>query len=328
MQFLRGLENLLIDLATDPPELGRLVEVLLDYNLKVIGQWVQAGVDLLHFHGDIGTQRGLMMSPATFRRHIKPAYREMFGACRRAGIHVHYSCDGNLMEIVDDLIECGVSYTTRRWGACGIDGIAGRTRGSSARWSTSTSRRFRSAAPATSTGRCGRSSRRSPRPRQRIAQVEPRLVPHHGDYQAEPDMPMVTVIQPAGLDGELPRAKVTREKGLLAVTLPDGESCAFRKTDEGWGFVTKDVDRRVLPSKRKRNTEIPPTPRSPSARSSRSRRRSTANWTTLLGEVRPAVRLHADERQNHTKFPAEVRLGHDETNLYTAVKCEEKNLPA
>ena len=124
LQFLRGLENLLIDLATGPPQLGKLIEIVLDYNMKAIGRWLDIGVDQLCFHGDIGSQNGLMMSPETFRKHLKPAYKQMFQACRQAGVHVHYSSDGNLLEIVDDLVECGATGHDPQVGACGIDAIA------------------------------------------------------------------------------------------------------------------------------------------------------------------------------------------------------------
>ena len=33
----------------------------------------------------------------------------VFQRCREAGVHVWYSSDGNILPIVDDLIECGVS---------------------------------------------------------------------------------------------------------------------------------------------------------------------------------------------------------------------------
>ena len=78
----------------------------------------------MHFHGDFATQRGLMMSPEIFRKFLKSGYMEMFQTCRRRGAHVHYSCDGNLLEIVDDLIECGVSCHDPQVGANGIDAIA------------------------------------------------------------------------------------------------------------------------------------------------------------------------------------------------------------
>ena len=124
LQFLRSLENLLVDFLEEPPQLARLIEMVLDYNLKQIRLWNEIGVDQFFFHGDIGTQRGLLISPATFRKHLKPAYREMFSACRRAGAHVWYSSDGNILPIIDDLIECGVTLHDPQVRANTIDGIA------------------------------------------------------------------------------------------------------------------------------------------------------------------------------------------------------------
>ena len=124
LQFLRGLENLLVDFVTNPPQLPRLIEMVLDYNMTYIHLWLEIGVDVMYIHGDIGTQRGLLMSPKTFRKVLKPAYKEMFMACRNAGAHVYYSSDGNLLTIVDDLIECGVSIHDPQARACTIEGIA------------------------------------------------------------------------------------------------------------------------------------------------------------------------------------------------------------
>ena len=124
LQFLRGLDNLLVDLIERPPELDRLIALVLDYNMRLIRLWLDAGAELIHFHGDIGMQHSLMISPATFREVLQPAYREMFQTCRRAGMHVKYSSDGCLLEIVDDLVKCGVSFHDPQVRACGIDGIA------------------------------------------------------------------------------------------------------------------------------------------------------------------------------------------------------------
>jgi uroporphyrinogen decarboxylase len=123
LQFLRGFENLMIDLVTDPPELPILIELLLEYNMKLIHKWLEMSVDIMHIHSDIGTQKGLMMSPKAFRKHIKPAYKKMFMTCRDAGTHVNYSSDGNLLEVVDDLIGCGVSIHDPQLRACTLEGI-------------------------------------------------------------------------------------------------------------------------------------------------------------------------------------------------------------
>jgi len=124
LHFLRGFENLMIDFASDPPELSRLIELVLEHDMKLINKWLEIGVDVMNFHSDIGTQRGLMISPKIFRKYIKPAYKKMFMTCRKAGTHVFYSSDGCLLEIVDDLIECGVSIHDPQLRANTLEGIA------------------------------------------------------------------------------------------------------------------------------------------------------------------------------------------------------------
>jgi uroporphyrinogen decarboxylase len=109
LQFLRGMENLLMDFATSPPELDRLVEMVLDHNLAYVREYLRIGIEVMYFHGDIGGQGGLLFSPEAFRRHLAPAFRELFGACRAAGTHVSYSSDGHMLDVVKDLIACGAS---------------------------------------------------------------------------------------------------------------------------------------------------------------------------------------------------------------------------
>lgn len=75
------------------------------------------------FHGDIGSQNGLIFSPELFRKYFKPFYMEMFQTCRKEGCHVWYSFDGNLLELVDDLIECGVFFHDPQVRANTIGGI-------------------------------------------------------------------------------------------------------------------------------------------------------------------------------------------------------------
>jgi len=123
MYFLRGFENLMMDFATDDPHLPRLVEMLTNHELALVNKWLEIGVDAVGFHTDIGTQNALMISPAKFRRYIKPMFMEVFQTCRRAGAHVCLSSDGHLLEIVDDLIECGVSMHDPQLRANTLEGI-------------------------------------------------------------------------------------------------------------------------------------------------------------------------------------------------------------
>ncbi len=124
LYFLRGFENLMIDFATDAPELPRLIEMLLDYEMRLVNKWLEIGVDVIGFHTDIGTQNSLMISPKKFRRYIKPMFKKIFTTCREKGTHVSLSSDGRLLEIIDDLIECGVSMHDPQFRANTLKGIA------------------------------------------------------------------------------------------------------------------------------------------------------------------------------------------------------------
>lgn len=123
LYFLRGFENLMIDFASDAPELPRLIEMLLDYEMRLVSKWLEIGVDVIAFHTDIGTQNSLMISPKKFRRYIKPMFKKIFATCRKAGTHVSLSSDGRLLEIIDDLVECGVSIHDPQLRANTLEGI-------------------------------------------------------------------------------------------------------------------------------------------------------------------------------------------------------------
>jgi hypothetical protein len=128
LYFLRGFENLMMDFAhsagaAEPPELPRLIAMLEEYELRLVRRWLELGVDLVSFHTDIGMQTGLMVSPGSFRKYLKPTFKRLFQTCRQAGVHVLLSSDGCLLEIVDDLIECGVSIHDPQLRANGLPGI-------------------------------------------------------------------------------------------------------------------------------------------------------------------------------------------------------------
>ena len=129
LYFLRGFENLMVDVVTEPPELTQLIRMLEDYEMRLIKKWLELGVDQISFHTDIGMQTGLMISPKSFRKYIKPFFTTLFQACRSSGVHVYLSSDGCLLEIVDDLIDCGVSVHDPQLRANSLPGIVKAYRG-------------------------------------------------------------------------------------------------------------------------------------------------------------------------------------------------------
>jgi uroporphyrinogen decarboxylase len=129
LYYLRGFSNLMKDFVSEPPELSRLIAIVLDYNIKLIRRWLDVGVDLLSFGDDLGMQNRLPISPEILRRHIIPAYSEMFITEREKGVHVRLHSDGHIIEVAGDLMGAGVSILNLQDLVNGIDNIRRRVKG-------------------------------------------------------------------------------------------------------------------------------------------------------------------------------------------------------
>lgn len=108
LQFLRGTENLFIDLADDRAEVHELADRLVEYFIAAIKRCVKTGADGYGFSDDWGSQKALLISPEKWRSFFKPRYRRMFDVVKDAGAHVSFHSDGWTLDILDDLVEIGV----------------------------------------------------------------------------------------------------------------------------------------------------------------------------------------------------------------------------
>lgn len=106
----RGMENLLMDYYEYPDEVHALHRAVTDVEIKLLQRAArELQPDGYMISDDLGTQRALMMSPATFRKFIKPYYAELWGVARVYDIDPWLHTCGCITEILDDLIECGLS---------------------------------------------------------------------------------------------------------------------------------------------------------------------------------------------------------------------------
>ncbi len=125
MYFLRGFDRLMLDFGEENEQLIRIRDIVWEYERGLVRKWIGCGnIDELAFHTDFGTQTSTMISPAHFRRYLKPMFRDLFGMCRDAGIRVRLSSDGNIAPLADDLAECGVTAHDPQFRACTLEGIA------------------------------------------------------------------------------------------------------------------------------------------------------------------------------------------------------------
>jgi uroporphyrinogen decarboxylase len=108
MQQLHGFEATLVDLAHDRPQLYRLRDDLLAFNLEWIDRWLKLEYQGLHFADDWGSQLSLLIDPDHWRRFFRPVYEAMFARVRQNGVHVWFHSDGNILEIMPDLLDLGI----------------------------------------------------------------------------------------------------------------------------------------------------------------------------------------------------------------------------
>ena len=105
---LRGLEAFLMDTTIESPFMVKLLDRLLDYKLEIIRQFAQAGVDIISIGGDIAMHTRLFMEPDLWRKHFKWRDAMLIEEARKYGVkHFFFHTDGNLMEVMEDLIEIG-----------------------------------------------------------------------------------------------------------------------------------------------------------------------------------------------------------------------------
>jgi len=121
--YLRGFENLMIDIAMDEPKLQELIEMVLEFNMALVEKFVEIGAEYMIFADDLGLQDRLPISPEKFRKYLKPCYKKMFGYCRERGVGVYFHSDGHILEIIPDLIECGVTIINPQFRANTLEGL-------------------------------------------------------------------------------------------------------------------------------------------------------------------------------------------------------------
>ena len=127
---LRGYENLMFDMAEEEPLLDELIDQLTEFNLTLVNRFMNSGCCVsMSYPEDLGMQIGPMLSPTHFRRYIKPAYQKLMKPAMDAGIPIHMHSDGDIRDLVDDIIESGVEIINLQDLVNGIDWIADRFRG-------------------------------------------------------------------------------------------------------------------------------------------------------------------------------------------------------
>lgn len=124
---LRGFEQIMLDFAEEPPELQMLIDKVLAYNLRQGARRLSALEEpgqIVYFGDDLGMQNSLPLSPKKWRRYLKPCFCQIYTPFKQVGHYVYMHTDGHILEIIPDLVECGVDVINPQVGANGLHNLA------------------------------------------------------------------------------------------------------------------------------------------------------------------------------------------------------------
>jgi len=109
---MQGMDTFLMNLAMRPDfaeallwRIEELCKVLMGHFLDALGD----NVDIIKIGDDLGTQESLMMSPAMYRKILKPVHADYIRFVKEhTEAKVMFHTDGDVFPLVDDFVEMGV----------------------------------------------------------------------------------------------------------------------------------------------------------------------------------------------------------------------------
>ena len=108
MHLIAGFSNILEGPYNNKKEFLALRDKIMEFNLKEVDVWKDAGVDGIFIADDWGSQDSLIISLKHWREYYKPCYIELIKKIHHLGMHVWLHSCGHIMPIIEDLIEMGL----------------------------------------------------------------------------------------------------------------------------------------------------------------------------------------------------------------------------
>lgn len=108
---IRGYEEFLMDMIAEPDRAEFILETITRGNIARAEAAARAGVDYLRTGDDVANQNTLMFRKDMWERFMKSRWARVYEAARRIkpDIQIWYHSDGNIEEIIPDLIDIGVT---------------------------------------------------------------------------------------------------------------------------------------------------------------------------------------------------------------------------
>jgi uroporphyrinogen decarboxylase len=118
---LWGFQKFLVALVKGATGLTDLFKAVEDLNRALVREARDRGANAILLADDIAYQQGLMANPELLRRHVLPSLTRQAQSFKAMNLPVFFHSDGNLNDIIDDLIETGLDGLQCIESAAGMD---------------------------------------------------------------------------------------------------------------------------------------------------------------------------------------------------------------
>lgn len=105
---LMGFENFLTGFYTQPDLVTRLMEISVDYNTRLAKNAREIGGEIIVVGDDIADSKSTLISPEIYREMILPHFRRLIRNFKDMGFYVIKHTDGNITDVIDDIISTGI----------------------------------------------------------------------------------------------------------------------------------------------------------------------------------------------------------------------------
>ncbi len=108
--YLRRMDLLMLDMATEDEKAVFLLDKLTDLACFRAARYAEAGADILALGDDLGMQSAIMMSLGMYRAWLKPRLKRVIDAAKaiKPDILIQYHSCGYVTPLIPDLIEAGI----------------------------------------------------------------------------------------------------------------------------------------------------------------------------------------------------------------------------
>ena len=128
--MLVGMENAMCGFYSEPEAMREVLHRIMDFQLGIARHYLNLGVEMVSMSDDLGTQCGLLLSPALIEEFLVPEYRRLFTLYRAHGVLVNFHSCGHIEPALDVFMDLGVDILNPAQStANNLDGVRTRTAG-------------------------------------------------------------------------------------------------------------------------------------------------------------------------------------------------------